>query len=86
MSPTILPPTYPSGEEIRPGDHVRYHGELARIEFIAVSGDLEMKWYIEQCGDGCMILAPSLGRVFVTETDQEEDLQFLSRGDPLPKE
>jgi hypothetical protein len=36
------------------------------------------RWYAEQFANGCMILTPSFGPVFVTKSD--EDLQFLSRG------
>jgi len=85
MSSTTPPPLYSSGEEILPGDHVLYHGERGSIEFIATPGDPETEWYVRQCGVGCMILAPSFGRVFVTETGQDEDLQFLSRVDPRLK-
>jgi hypothetical protein len=44
-----------------------------------------MKWCVEQYGFGCMILAPSFGGVFVSESCQDEDLQFLSRGQPAAK-
>ena len=86
MSRTTLPPTYPSGEEIRRGDRVLYHGEQGRIEFVATPEDPETKWYVEQYGSGCMILASSFGRVFVTECSQDEGLKLLSRGDLPPRE
>jgi hypothetical protein len=85
MSRNTLSPTYTSGEKIEPGDRVLYHGERGRVEFVAIPEDPEMKWYAEQYGNGCMILAPSFGRVFVTECCQDEDLRFLSRADPLHK-
>jgi len=73
--------TYTSGEEIRTGDRILYHGEPAQVEFVAQRGDPETDWYVDQFGGGCMILAPSFGRVFVSETD--EDLEFVAR-DPAP--
>ena len=79
-------PTYSSGEKIEAGDHVLYHGERGRVEFVATPEGSDMKWYAEQYGTGCMILAPSFGRVFVTECCQDEDLRFLSRGDPLQRD
>jgi hypothetical protein len=73
---------YLSGEEVKAGDHVRYAGEVGRIEFVAEPGRPETGWYFEQCGAGCMILAPSYGRVF----DQpDKDLEFVSRGELAPK-
>jgi hypothetical protein len=72
--------TYSSGEEIQSGDQVLYHGEPGRVEFVAKLGDCETGWYVEQFGGGCMILAPSFGRVFVSKTD--EDLEFVSRDAP----
>jgi hypothetical protein len=41
--------------------------------------DPDTKWYVEQYGNGCMILTPGFGRVFVPQADA--DLQFLSRDD-----
>ena len=81
MSQSTPPPTYPSGEKIQPGDHVLYHGERGRVEFVATSEDPETKWYVEQYCGGCMMIAPGFGRVFVTDSCNDEDLQFLSRSD-----
>jgi hypothetical protein len=73
---------YLSGEEVKAGDHVIYHGERAKIEFISEPGELDAGRFFEQFGGGCMILAPSFGRVF----DQpDEDLDFVSRGELPPK-
>jgi hypothetical protein len=69
--------TYASGEEVQSGDHILYHGETGQVEFVAKPGDPGTAWYVEQFDGGCMILAPSFGRVFVSETD--EDLEFVSR-------
>jgi len=70
---------YTSGEEIRADDRILYHGEPAQVEFVAQAGDPETHWYVEQFEGGCMILAPSFGRVFVSKAD--EDLEFVGRGD-----
>ena len=70
--------TYASGEKVQSGDHILYHGEAGKVEFVAKPGDPETAWYVGHLGGGCMILAPSFGRVFVSETD--EDLEFVSRG------
>jgi hypothetical protein len=72
-----MPLTYFSGEEIRSGDHILYHGEPGHVEFVAAHEDPETVWYVEQFGGGCMILAPSFGSVFISEAD--EDLEFVAR-------
>ena len=72
--------TYASGEEIRADDRVLYHGEPGQIDFVAGPGD----WEFEQFGGGCMILAPSFGRVFENEPEEAEDLEFVSRSDGRP--
>ena len=69
MSRATPSPTYTSGEEIQPGDQVIYHGERGQIEFVAVPEDPDTKWYFEEYGSSCMILAPSFGRVFVTKSN-----------------
>ena len=70
--------TYSSGEQFQSGDRVLYHGGPGRIEFVARIEDPSTRWSIKQYGGGCMILAPSFGHVFITETD--EDLEFVGRG------
>ena len=74
-------PAYSSGEDIHPGDKILYHGERGKVEFVAVPGDPKTDWYIEQYGNGCMILVPSFGRVFLATPDEDEDLEFLERGE-----
>jgi hypothetical protein len=73
--------TYASGDEIQAGDRVLYHGEPGQIEFIARPGD----WEFEQFGGGCMILAPSFGRVFEFRPEEAEDLEFVSRAQEPPR-
>ena len=78
----MTPFTYISGEEVRAGDQVRYHGEPATIEFVATEkiGDPALDWYIDRFpGGGFMINAKSMGRVFVTDRDADEDLELVSR-------
>jgi hypothetical protein len=72
--------TYSSGEEIQSGDRILYHGEQGQVEFVAKVGDPETDWYVEQFCGGCMVLAPSFGRVFISEAD--EDLEFVARDAP----
>ncbi|HKW99363.1 MAG TPA: hypothetical protein VJN43_16605 [Bryobacteraceae bacterium] len=73
---------YASGEEIQAGDRVRYHGETGRIEFIAKAGDPETRWYVERFGGGCMVQAQGFGRVFLSSSATEEDLEFVGRAIP----
>lgn len=78
-----MPFTYQSGDEVRSGDRVSYHGEPGEVEFVVSkpTGDQAMDWYIEQFpGGGFMIASKSFGKVFVAATDVDEDLQFVSRG------
>jgi hypothetical protein len=73
---------YKSGEEVRSGDHVTYHGELGEVEFVVerATGDPTMDWYFEQFpGGGFMVNVKSLGRVFLSGGQIEEDLEFLAR-------
>lgn len=73
---------YTSGEHVQSGDRILYHGEAGQVEFVAKLGDPETGWYVEQFGGGCMILVPSFGCVFLSKTDEDEDLEFVSRGTP----
>jgi hypothetical protein len=76
---------YRSGEEIRRGDCVRFHGNAAEIEFVAFDGsdpDPEVVWHMKEHGGGIMILDPSAsGRTFIpsAEISDYEDLEFVSR-------
>jgi hypothetical protein len=71
---------YGSGEEVQAGDRVLYASEPSQIEFVAKAEDPDTVWYVEQYGGGCMILAPSFGRIFVSDPRDDEDLEFVSRG------
>ena len=75
---------YQSGEEIRKGDRVLFHGEHGRVELVASElGDPETDWFVQEYGGGLMILGGVSGRTFVT-ADQlpgYEDLQFVGRAE-----
>jgi hypothetical protein len=73
---------YRSGEEIRKGDKVLFHGEPAEIEFVAyrLTGDPIGDWHVREHGPGVMVLEPKhFGRAFLRNTENAEDLIFLSR-------
>ena len=76
---------YRSGEEIKRGDRVRFHGNLAQIELVARDpNDPEQNWYVNEYGGGVMVLDPALsGRTFIPADHlaDYEDLEFISRAD-----
>ena len=77
-----MPFRYQSGEEIRSGDNVTFHGEPGTIEFVADSQapTPETDWYVREYGGGVMVVEPkNFGRAFLTETSEEEDLVFVCR-------
>lgn len=79
-----MPLKYQSGEEIKKGDRVLFHGEPARIELVASEpGDSETDWFIREYGGGVMILEGVAGRTFITANQllDYEDLEFVSRAD-----
>jgi hypothetical protein len=74
---------YRSGEEIKKGDRVLFHGNPAEVELVAFDpNEPEQAWHVQQFGGGVMILDPIVsGRTFIA-TDQlndYEDLEFVSR-------
>ena len=78
---------YRSGEEIRKGDRVLFHGEPGRIELVATDpSDPEGNWYVSEFGGGVMIREPKcFGRAFVRadSIDSCEDLEFVSRAEAI---
>ena len=77
-----MPFTYQSGERIKKGDRVLFHGEPGEIEFVAdpLEDDPETEWYVQEYGGGAMVLEPKVfGRTFLSHTDENEDLIFVSR-------
>ena len=75
---------YQSGEEIRKGDRVLFHGEPARVELVARElGDPETDWFVQEYGGGVMILEKVSGRTFVSadQLPNHEDLEFVERAE-----
>jgi hypothetical protein len=75
---------YSSGEEIKKGDHVLFHGEPAEVEFVVdqLTEDATLDWYMREFGRGVMIREPKyFGAVFIhaKSLPETEDLEFLSR-------
>ena len=73
---------YQSGEAIQKGDHIRYHGEIGVVEFVAerITGDAALDWYVQEFGSGVMLLVNPFGRVFISDLPNDEDLAFVARG------
>ena len=70
---------YQTGEEIRKGDRVLFHGEPGEIEFVVDSlvVDPATDWYIRELGPGVMVLEPKyFGCAYVRDTT---NLVFVSR-------
>jgi hypothetical protein len=77
-----VPFKYQSGEEIKKGDRVIFHGEPGEIEFVAdkLTGDPAIDWYVQEYGGGVMIVERKVfGRVFQTVTENQEDLVLVAR-------
>lgn len=75
-------PLYLSGEEVKSGDQIRFHGEPGEVEFVvtALTGDSSMDWYVEEHpGGGVMITAKGFGSVFLPTGAIDERLEFVSR-------
>jgi hypothetical protein len=74
---------YRSGEEINNGDRVLFHGEPAKVEFVAFDADdPTTEWYVQEFGGGVMISDPKVsGHTFIpaSHIDEYEDLEFVSR-------
>jgi hypothetical protein len=79
----VKPFIYTTGEDIRKGDRITYHGEPGEVEFVVTGlvGDSEMDWYAQQFpGGGIMVTASRFGNVFVGVDDIDETLEPKSRG------
>jgi hypothetical protein len=75
---------YQSGEEVKKGDHVLFHGQPGYIEFVADSAnkDSETEWYVKEHGGGVMVVEPKVfGHAFLADTEEAEDLIFTSRAE-----
>jgi hypothetical protein len=79
------PLCYTTGEEIRKGDRVRFHGHQAKIDFPASDvNDLEHVWFVLRYGGGVMVQDPSVaGSTFipVDQLKNYEELEFVARAD-----
>ena len=74
---------YRSGEEIRKGDRVLYHAEPGEVEFVVEKfvGGPAMDWHMNEEGPGVMVFEPKFfGRVCISDTENDEDLEFVSTG------
>ena len=73
-----VPYFYQSGEQIKPGDRVRLHGEPGEVELVADSDEHE---------GGVMVVEPKVfGRLFIpAPVSHYEDLEFVTRTSELPE-
>ncbi len=76
---------YQSGEEIRKGDRVLFHGEPGEIELVVDdTGDEEKDWHMKNQGPGIMVREQKVfGRAYLNQPENAEDLVFVSRAGPL---
>jgi hypothetical protein len=77
-----MPLKYQSGQEIRKGDRVTFHGEPGEIEYVVngLVGDPAMDWNFNENGPGVLVREPKVfGRAYICATDNCEDLVFVSR-------
>jgi hypothetical protein len=75
---------YHSGEEIKKGDRVIFHGEPAEVQFVVNerTEDAALDWYRQEFGGGVMIREPKhFGAAFIQAKSlpETEDLEFVSR-------
>ena len=72
--------TYRSGQEIRTGDRIVYAGHPGRVDFVAHPAADPTNWYVTEYGGGVMIDVPqAMGAVFLSDPQDDEDLEFVSR-------
>jgi hypothetical protein len=77
-----VPFKYQSGDEIKKGGRLMLHGEPGEIEFVAEQfvGDSAIDWYVQELGGVVMVIEPKVfGRVFLAETENQEDLVLVAR-------
>ena len=77
-----IPFMYKSGEEIKQGDRVTFHGEPGEIEFVAdpLGNHPETDWFVQEYRGGVMLVEPKhFGRACLTQPDEAEDLILVSR-------
>lgn len=68
-------------QEIKKGDRVLFHREPGEIELVAdpLVPDPETDWFIQEYGNGVMILEGQAGRTLVSDPHSDEDLEFVAR-------
>lgn len=74
--------TYMTGQEIKKGDRVLFHGEPGEIELVAdpLVPDPETDWYVQEYEGGVMVVEPkNFGRAFLPEPHAADDLEFVAR-------
>jgi hypothetical protein len=74
--------SYGTGQEVRVGDLITYHGESGHVQFVVAepTGDPSLDWYLAQFpGGGVMIEAEGFGSVFLRADDIDEEVEFVSR-------
>jgi hypothetical protein len=76
---------YRSGEEIKNGDRVLFHGNPAEIELVALDPNHpQQSWHVSEFGGGVLISDPMVsGRTFISrdQLDECEDLEYVSRAE-----
>lgn len=74
---------YRSGEPIRKGDRVLFHGNPAEIKLVSINPENpEEVWHVKEFGGGVLILDPMIsGHTFIpmSQIAECEDLVFMSR-------
>jgi len=75
-----MPFFYQTGDEIRKGDKVLLHGQTGEIAFVADGAANPDDSFVTRHGGGVMIREPKVfGNLFVTDTQDYEDLELVSR-------
>ena len=73
---------YQSGDRIEEGDLVRFHGQSARIEFVAdrMTGNVTADYCFKENGPGVMVIeSDPQNRTYVLDTENAEDLVLVAR-------
>ncbi len=79
-----VPFFYQSGEQIKVGDRVRFHGEPAEIESVHDPVEAPDDSFVTTYGGGVMVVQPMIGRAFIdAPVTDYDDLQFDGRGSDL---
>ena len=81
MWPTTL--KYRSGQDIRKGDRVLFHGNPAEIELVAYDpNDPDTAWHLSEYDGGVLVSDLMVsGRTFIPrdQLEEYEDLEFVAR-------